>query len=191
MRQYHPDGTPVKFHAPFARSQFAPPASPGAKSAPTCRHCGQPLTFVEMLATGNPMPCDPAQRYGDGRRHLVVRETIGERVVGRMVPRAPEGTLGLEPHWGTCPNRPAAPSAAVEDLRPAMPVRPALRLVSSPAVAVAPPSCLRCKSDADVFELSRTVRGRPMHACRRCRGPLWPSSQRRRFGARREPAPTT
>lgn len=77
---------------------------------PTCLDCGAPLVFI-VMESGKKMPCDPDQVYSDGRRHLVVRETVGEatrggeRVVSRLVTRAPEGTVGFQPHFGTCPAR--------------------------------------------------------------------------------------
>ena len=88
---------------------FAPPSLPPERTRknPTCARCERPIVYVEMEKTGKLMPCDPVQIYGDGRRHLITRVLKGNRLLGRMVPRAPESVLGFEPHWGTCPNRAA------------------------------------------------------------------------------------
>lgn len=59
-----------------------------------------------MADTGKMMPCDPTQMAGDGIRTLVVRETVGKKILGRVIPKADGGFIGMEPHWGTCPCRP-------------------------------------------------------------------------------------
>ena len=87
--------------APFAPSEVDPVRT----RRPECRTCGRPIVFVKT-ATGKRMPCDPTQTAGDGVRTLVVREVVGKRVVGRVVPKAGGDLVGLEPHWGTCPCRP-------------------------------------------------------------------------------------
>lgn len=92
------------------RSRFAPPTPEAAgmsTHAPRCRHCGAEVVFIQMVKTdgtqGSLMPCDTTQRYGDGRRHLVVRtEDLFGNIVGRLITRAGEDVLGFEPHWGTC-----------------------------------------------------------------------------------------
>lgn len=102
-------------HAPHAPAPFAPPAvDPARTRTPRCRHCDADVVFVEMDATGKLMPCDPEMLNGDGRRSLVVRWPKGRRLVGRVIAKAPEDVVGLEPHWGTCANRPgaAAPETA-------------------------------------------------------------------------------
>ena len=87
-------------------SRFAPESLPPERMRRTqCQTCGRSLVFVTM-ETGGTMPCDPVQVYGDGRRHLVVRLARHGTTVGRLVPKASPETLGLEPHFGTCPCRP-------------------------------------------------------------------------------------
>ena len=94
-----------------APSRFAPP-TPEAAGMSThstrCKLCRAEVVFIQMVkkdgTTGSLMPCDPVQRYGDNRRHLVVRfEDLFGNVVGRLIRRAGEEVLGLEPHFGTCP----------------------------------------------------------------------------------------
>lgn len=90
-----------------APSRFAPPTPEAAgmgTHTPRCKLCGQTIVYVVMEGTGKRMPCDPTQRYGDGRRHLVVRvEDLFGNIVGKLIARAGEEVLGFEPHWGTCP----------------------------------------------------------------------------------------
>lgn len=99
---------PFRNHLP---SKFAPPTPEAAgmsTHATRCKLCRAEVVFVQMVkkdgTRGSLMPCDPVQRYGDGRRHLVVRvEDLFGNIVGRLIPRASEDVLGFEPHWGTCP----------------------------------------------------------------------------------------
>lgn len=95
---------------PHRPAPFAPPTvDPARTRRPECRHCHAPIVYVEMAATGKLMPCDTAQRYGDGERSLVIRfprggpGRRGQQIVGRVVVKAGDDVLGLEPHWGTCP----------------------------------------------------------------------------------------
>lgn len=96
MNRYH-------FNARFAPAPLPPEQT---RPKPTCSRCGREIVYVEMEKSAKLMPCDTAQRYGDGTRHLVVRYPKGRRIVGRVVTYAGEDVLGLEPHWGTCPARP-------------------------------------------------------------------------------------
>ena len=73
----------------------------------TCSGCGAPLLWIQMgeRKDGRPggrMPVDPAWRYGNGRRNLVVLDEAGR---GKLLVKPGEDMLGREPHWGTCPNR--------------------------------------------------------------------------------------
>ncbi len=91
-------------HDPHRPAPFAPPTvDPIRTRKPECRHCGEEIAYVEMADSGKLMPCDPVMLNGDGRRSLVVRFTRRKKVVGRVVAKAPEDVVGLEPHWGTCP----------------------------------------------------------------------------------------
>ena len=93
----------------FEPAPFAPPGvDPVRTRQPECAKCGRPIVFVEMHDTGKRMPCDPGQLAGDGVRTLVQRWPRGKAIVGRVVARAGESVVGLEPHWGTCPCRPRA-----------------------------------------------------------------------------------
>lgn len=91
-------------------SLYAPESLPPERTRrSTCKKCGRPLVFVQM-DTGGTMPCDPTQVYGDGQRHLVVRDV---KLVGHLVSAAGPNVLGLEPHWGTCPCRPRKVSVPI------------------------------------------------------------------------------
>lgn len=85
---------------------FAPPAPDADRTRKSsCRQCGRPLAFITM-ESGNVMPCDPSQIYGDGYRTLVERYVDARsQLVGRVVKRAGENVLGFQPHFGTCPCR--------------------------------------------------------------------------------------
>ena len=103
----------------FRAAPFAPPdVDPRRTHQPTCRLCGRDIVYVEMADTGKLYPCDPGTVAGDGRRQLVVRGQRGRKVVGKVVPRAPDTVIGLRPHWATCPcrkrsvSRPDAPVQA-------------------------------------------------------------------------------
>lgn len=97
----------------FQPAPFAPPPPPPPMRTvgPTCAQCGQGIVWIQMEKTGKSMPCDRVQRYGDGRRHLVVRHEYDAGVVlGQLIVRASADVLGFEPHWGTCPKRDRAKS---------------------------------------------------------------------------------
>lgn len=103
-------------HDPHRPAPFAPPTvDPYRTRKPRCRHCDQEIVYVTMDPSGKLMPCDSAMVNGDGRRSLVVRYPKGRSIVGRVIAKAGEDVVGLEPHFGTCPVRERA--RAIEKAR--------------------------------------------------------------------------
>ncbi|MEO1477767.1 MAG: hypothetical protein AAFV01_04240 [Bacteroidota bacterium] len=86
--------------------------------APVCQACGKRIIWVTTEKNLKQMPVDADWEYGDGHRTLMVPTEAG---LWRAVAKAPDNTLGREPHFGTCPNR--------EALRPRRPRTTPLRLV--------------------------------------------------------------
>jgi hypothetical protein len=104
-------------YAPGSATYAPTSIDPARTRRAECETCGRPLVFVRMQS-GALMPCDPGMQPGDGRRHLVVRDA---RLIGRLVPRAPEELSGLEPHFGTCPCRPRKIASGSPTLFDALP----------------------------------------------------------------------
>lgn len=66
-----------------------------------CRHCGRPIAWVKVNATGKPMPIDP-QQANDGNVYVSHSNGhLGAVVATRDGPRPPG--IPFMPHFATCP----------------------------------------------------------------------------------------